>query len=341
MSMKFDTEISKQQFGFKSEETLPGFSSFDVAVDLGNRSDIHPLAVKTDIDSGHVFESDFLSVLQLWWEWHDTSSPLHISGPAGCGKTTTVLQFLARVNMPAVNITCRQSMDMSDLLGRWGTSDMGPKWYEGPLTVAWKYGYTLVINEFSLAPAHVWVALNDIFEGGELPVDALGASIAKHPNTRIVITDNCRALDISRDYIGRRPQDLTSAERFWHFEAHWPEEGQEKVLLKEKAVLVAGKRASNVPEETDRLIEAALAFAGQTREDALNPEKPIGQRLPAISTRVLIRFVELTVAMICAERFCQTSVLDRALKLAIAKGLSPQKETMLLDLMHAHFDRLV
>ncbi|MDO4937067.1 MAG: hypothetical protein Q4E62_04045, partial [Sutterellaceae bacterium] len=199
---------------------------------------------------------------------------------------------------------------------------------------AWKYGLTLVINEFSLAPSPVWVALNDLFEGGRLRVDALGKTFPKHPNTRIVITDNCRALATNRDYVGRRRQDLTSAERFWHVEARWPSAQQEFDLLMQKTARLARFYGLQIEDFFESIVYAAVRFANVTRQAAANSNRAV--RLPAISTRVLVRFMEITVAKFHENPLSHT-ILEDALKLALAAGLSPDKESMIIDWMHAEF----
>ena len=228
-------------------------------------------------------------------------------------------------------------MELGDLIGRYGCHDSsksGYRWLNGPLTVAWKYGLTLVINEFSLAPAPVWVALNDLFEGSPLRLDALGINIVKHPNTRIVVTDNCRALSVNRNYVSRKRQDLTSAERFWHVRAKWPDARQEYGLICKRAQALADHYGFKLDDSFLRIAIAAVRFARLTRKgDVAGVD---GLQIPAISTRVLVRFVELAVVKFYTQNETDT-VLEEAIKLALATGLSEQQESMLLDLMHLEF----
>lgn len=107
------------------------------------------------VDPCHVFEESFLEDFVLWWTWHDTRTPLYIAGPTGCGKTTSVLQFLARVNVPVISVTCSRRFVKDDLVGRWGAHEGSFAWIDGPATIAWKTGAVLLINEFSLAPPEV------------------------------------------------------------------------------------------------------------------------------------------------------------------------------------------
>lgn len=157
MPMTFTSCIPAQNFGLASETTIPGFQPLQLSPPAP--------AQCVAVDPCHVFEESFLEDFVLWWTWHDTRTPLYIAGPTGCGKTTSVLQFLARVNVPVISVTCSRRFVKDDLVGRWGAHEGSFAWIDGPATIAWKTGAVLLINEFSLAPPEVWVGANDIFEG--------------------------------------------------------------------------------------------------------------------------------------------------------------------------------
>ena len=98
MPMTFTSCIPAQNFGLASETTIPGFQPLQLSPPAP--------AQCVAVDPCHVFEESFLEDFVLWWTWHDTRTPLYIAGPTGCGKTTSVLQFLARVNVPVISVTC-------------------------------------------------------------------------------------------------------------------------------------------------------------------------------------------------------------------------------------------
>lgn len=149
MPMTFTTCISAQDFGLASETMIPGFQASQLSCAA-------PAQI-VRVDPCHVFDESFLQDLVLWWTWPDTRIPLYIAGPTGCGKTTSVLQFLARVHVPVISLTCSRRFVKDDLVGRWGAHEGGFAWIDGPATIAWKTGAVLLINEFSLAPPEVWV----------------------------------------------------------------------------------------------------------------------------------------------------------------------------------------
>lgn len=321
MPMQFTARIPARDFGFRVDETVLGF--------LPHTAKRTPGARSVTVDSDHMFDPAFFERLRLWWEWHDTRAPLYISGPSGCGKTSTVMQFLARVHAPVITLTCRRHMDKSDLIGQWGVVDRKGTfgWFDGPASLAWRHGAVLLINEFSLAPPEVWVAVNDLFEGDALTNERKGECIARHPNTRVVITDNCRCAshhghDLYRD---RHVQDLSSAERFWHMCADWPVPQREAQLLRRKAQCIA-------PDfDVEPVVSSAMALAGRTRQRRDAPAS--AQALPALSTRVLIRFVELLVSML-AQASPVSDPVGEALGMAIGNALSDAQQQALQQLAH-------
>ena len=121
--MTFTTCISAQDFGLASETMIPGFQASQLSCAA-------PAQI-VRVDPCHVFDESFLQDLVLWWTWPDTRIPLYIAGPTGCGKTTSVLQFLARVHVPVICLTCSRRFVKDDLVGRWGAHEGGFAWIDG------------------------------------------------------------------------------------------------------------------------------------------------------------------------------------------------------------------
>lgn len=169
------------------------------------------------INPDHQFAPEHYRNFVLWWR-HGKADPLYISGPTGSGKTSTAMQFCARLGMPVVSVTARARMDRRELLGHYDARDNATVWQDGPALLAWRYGWTLIINEFSTAPADMWVSCNDILEG--LPIDnpSTGEVVFRHPDTRVIVTDNTRGhtVEIDEGFYGRQIQDRSVIDRFWH-----------------------------------------------------------------------------------------------------------------------------
>lgn len=325
MRMQFDANVLARAFGIHSDKTILGFK---------RRTPKNPLARFADIDGSHTFDPNQFEAMRLWWEWEDTRCPLYISGPTGCGKTTTVLQFLSRLNAPAVTLTCRKRMDKYELIGNYGVGDGSTafRWFDGPASIAWRYGYVLVINEFTTAPPEVWVSSNDILEGDDLVNERTGERIPKHPNTRVIITDNCRAAaDDSGTYLSRHTQDASVADRFWHLEMGFLNPDAEMRMLTRK---LQESHCALPSEVLTPIIQAGIKLAEDSRKKCA---EGFGY---AISTRVLIRFLTIYCSMRAGVYTSKDDVLDRSLKLAYADGLPKRDTELLLELARFEFAKI-
>jgi len=93
--------------------------------------------------------------------------PVHFRGPSGCGKTTLAMHLASKIGRPVVMIHGDEQFTTSDLVGgEYGyrfrkvvdrfisrvlktEEDMVKRWVDNRLTVACKYGFTLVYDEFT------------------------------------------------------------------------------------------------------------------------------------------------------------------------------------------------
>lgn len=170
-------------------ETLPAFARTRIPV----------------LNPCHFFNEAHYRTLAAWWNLA-RREPIYVSGPSGSGKTSTAMQFCARLGIPVVSVTARARMDRRELLGHWALQGGETRWIDGPALLAWKHGWTLLINEFSAAPADMWVSCNDILEGLPLDNGATGELVVPHPMTRVIVTDNTRghSSEIDEGFFGRQ-----------------------------------------------------------------------------------------------------------------------------------------
>ncbi len=155
--------------------------------------------------------------------WLSLKYPVHIVGPTGCGKTILALQIAKELGRPTVWINGDEGITTTDLTGGYSQVEISSvrdryvhnvfkdkdvlkaEWVDNPLTLACKYGYTLIYNEFSRARAVANNIFLSIFSEGilELPTK-FGEEryIRVHPDFRVIFTSN------SIEYAGvHRAQD--------------------------------------------------------------------------------------------------------------------------------------
>jgi len=155
--------------------------------------------------------------------WLDAGYSPHIVGPTGCGKTTMAMQVAKELGRPTVWINGDELVTTTDLIGGYSETEVESvrdrfihnvliskdrtvwKWIDNPLTLACKYGWTLVYNEFSRTkPAANNVLLSVLEERIlELPTK-IGQEryVDVHPNFNAIFTSN------SIEYAGvHKPQD--------------------------------------------------------------------------------------------------------------------------------------
>jgi len=155
--------------------------------------------------------------------WISAGYSPHIVGPTGCGKTTLAMQVAKELRRPTVWINGDEQMTTTDLIG--GYSEMESEsvrdrfvhnvllakdrtkysWVDNPLTLACKYGYTLVYNEFSRAKPEANNVLLSVLEEHILELPTFFGEeryVKVHPDFQIIFTSN------SIEYAGiHKPQD--------------------------------------------------------------------------------------------------------------------------------------
>jgi gas vesicle protein GvpN len=155
--------------------------------------------------------------------WLQAGYPVHLIGPTGCGKTSLAVHVAKVLGRPVVWINGDESISTSDLIGGYSQMQnesvrdnyihnvfkskdtMKIEWVDNPLSLACKYGYTLIYNEFSRTKPASNNILLSVFEEGilELPTKfGEDRYIKVHPDFKAILTSN------SIEYAGiHRPQD--------------------------------------------------------------------------------------------------------------------------------------
>lgn len=185
-------------------------------------------------------------------KWLSLKYPVHLIGPTGSGKTILALQVAKELGRPVVWINGDESITTTDLIGGYSqveTSSIRDKyihsvfkdkevlsadWVDNPLTLACKYGYTLIYNEFSRSKAVANNILLSIFSEGilELPTKFGEERYVKiHPDFRVIFTSN------SIEYAGvHRAQDALLDRMVGIYMDYYDPETEAKIIAKQAKV---------------------------------------------------------------------------------------------------------
>jgi nitric oxide reductase NorQ protein len=138
--------------------------------------------------------------------------PVHLRGPSGTGKTTLAMHLASQVGRPVVMIHGDEEFTTSDLIGgehgyrsrrvvdRFISrvlkieEDMTKRWVDNRLTVACKYGFTLVYDEFTRSRPEANNTLLSILQERILDLPAARDSnepyLKVHPDFTAIFTSN-------------------------------------------------------------------------------------------------------------------------------------------------------
>ena len=260
--------------------------------------------------SNYAFKEDILRVLLLW-----TFGPqvlnLYLTGPTGCGKSSVIEQFAARLGLGVIRVGCHSRMEMSDLVGRFVLNQTGGMDFtDGPLVQAMRLGCIFLLDEADLLPPPVAMGLNAVLDGSPLFILETKERLFGQPGFRIAVTGNSAgAGDSTGLYRGVVRQNLAWMDRFVVLSVDYLSEAEEVVILR--------KAVPNLPEQ---LAAKMVQVAGAVRQQYLGSSAGDASLDITLSTRTLVRWAQLSDAWRLAK---QTNPLKLALQHALLNRASP------------------
>lgn len=137
--------------------------------------------------------------------------PVHLSGPAGTGKSTLAMHIASQLGRPCTLLHGDDEFKASDLLGRdtgyqrssvvdnyvssivKTEESLAVVWSSNRLTTACQKGHTLIYDEFTRSPATANNPFLSVLEEGILNIPSSGKQkgyIKVHPDFRAIFTSN-------------------------------------------------------------------------------------------------------------------------------------------------------
>lgn len=137
--------------------------------------------------------------------------PIHFRGASGTGKTTLAMHIASKLNRPVVMLHGDEEFSTSDLVGgEYGyrvrkvvdnyissvlktEEDMSRRWIDNRLTVACRYGFTLIYDEFTRSRPEANNTLLAVLQERmlDLPTAREGEDyLSVHPDFTVIFTSN-------------------------------------------------------------------------------------------------------------------------------------------------------
>ena len=177
---------------------------------VSNISEVQPLVIPKE-QPNFVVTPEIENIVKRSLTYLEAGFPVHFSGPAGTGKTSIAMYVAAQLEKPAILIHGDEGLSTSALVGgelgyrRKMTVDnfiqsvlkteekFSVEWVDARLTVACKYGYTLIYDEFTRSLPQSNNVLLSILEEGILDLPATRAAedyLGVHPDFHAIFTSN-------------------------------------------------------------------------------------------------------------------------------------------------------
>ncbi|MFH1081806.1 MAG: gas vesicle protein GvpN [Pseudomonadota bacterium] len=173
-------------------------------------SEVTPIII--DKNQPGFVQSDYVKgVLRRAMTYMKVGFPVHLSGPAGTGKTTIGMHLAAQIGRPVILLHGDDEFGTSDLIGgQYGYSrkkmvdnfihsvlkseeKVAPEWIDNRITVACKYGFTLIYDEFTRSRPEANNVLLAILEEKILDLPAARGEngyLRVSPDFRAIFTSN-------------------------------------------------------------------------------------------------------------------------------------------------------
>lgn len=277
-----------------------------------------------DIDPDYVHRLELLRDMYGFWVSEEVA--MLIIGHSGCGKTSFVEQWHAKLNLPLMVVCAHPRMDISDLIGHYvPTENGGMKFHYGPVALAAIHGYSVLVDEYFVLDPGVATGLNTLLQGGMLIIPETGEVIRPKRGFRMFMATN--PADVGAGYTGRNTQDAANLDRCYTIQVPYPTPQEEEPLVA-KTLLAGGLEESNAKVYAERMV----AVANSVRKLYCGTSNAKNALEITLSTRSLKRWASLFLLFSNKE-----DGLLYALDRAVTNRASPTTAKAIQDFVKTEF----
>lgn len=170
------------------------------------------LIIKPELDADYVVTPYIKDLIDHAGAYLKADFPLHFTGPAGTGKSALAFYVACQLKRPIIIMHGDEEFGTSDLVGgQYGfrskkmrdeyihsvvktEENVSRQWVDHRLTIACKYGFTLIYDEFTRSRPEANNVLLSILEEKILDIptmaEAEGSYLIVHPDFRAIFTSN-------------------------------------------------------------------------------------------------------------------------------------------------------
>lgn len=212
------------------------------------------------VDPDYVFRLEYMRLMLGFWFSGEIF--LALVGHRGCGKTSFITQWHAKLNLPLLIVVAHQRMEIDDLIGRYlPTEDGSLCWHDGPVLTAAKEGLSVLIDEYYVLEPGVTTGLNGLLQGDMIVVPETGEVVRVAPGFRVFAATN--PADPSAGYFGRNQQDAANLDRGWLLQMDYPTPEEELPLVVKELVDGGLPDAEIAKSIAEQMVDVANDIRGQ------------------------------------------------------------------------------
>lgn len=187
----------------------------------------------------------------------DYNIPSYFWGHAGTGKSTAWEQFCAFTNRPFMRVQHTANTEEAHIVGQMLANENGTYFEPGPLTLAMKYGWVYLADEYDFAFPQVLGIYQPILEGKALIIKEAPAEwrrVEPHPQFRFVATGNTNGSgDETGLYQGTNLQNAANYSRFGIVSKLGYMNPADEAQILERKAKISNKHASQLVDFANRI----------------------------------------------------------------------------------------
>lgn len=180
------------------------------------------------INPDYVFRKELVIEMVGFFKMRGAKA-MWLTGMQGSGKTTIVEQFHAAMGWPLITYAANAQTTAKDLLGGYRPKAGEWEYRDGPVTVAARYGCSILIDEYNLIEPEETSGINKFLDGQHMDIEETGERIVPVKGFKLFAA--CNPADTSRGFFGRKEQDAANISRFWMVEVPYAEQEVEVGMI--------------------------------------------------------------------------------------------------------------